>query len=180
MRKSMDVQRLVLTSIFLALVIVLHSLALIFKVGIFELQLALLPIVIGAILLGPKIGALLGLTSGLFIMFSGGANLFLAWNPFATWLIVITKGILSGFIPGLLYTIFEKFKKINIIFASISAPIINTFVFAIGCIIFFLSDIGGIKILLTLYIGTNFFIEVLLIAVLCPTIARIVELRIKK
>ncbi|MFI3251751.1 MAG: hypothetical protein R3Y60_01290 [bacterium] len=173
MRNDFRIKRLVLNSIFLALVIALHTMSIIFKVGIFELQLSLVPIVIGAILLGPKTGATLGLASALFIMLSGGANLFLAWNPFATWLIVLTKGILSGLIPGLIKILLVKFEKINIFIASFSAPVVNTSIFALGCIIFFLSDIGGLNTLLTVYIGANFFIEVLIITILSPAIYRI-------
>ena len=53
-----------------AIVVVLQSLAVIIPVGIFNLNLVLVPIVVGAALYGPKVGAWLGFVAGVLILFT--------------------------------------------------------------------------------------------------------------
>ncbi len=181
MRKSFEVQKLVLTSIFAAMVLVLHLISFVFKVGIFQFQLALIPIIIGSIILGYKNGALLGFISALFILISGEAALFWTMFPLGTIITVIAKGICCGIVPGLIYKLLCKNKNIGVVISSISSPLVNTGIFALGCIIFFLPGIKeqfneGIGFVFTGFIGINFFIELLLVSILSPVIIRILKL----
>ncbi len=187
MRQSLDVKKLTLTSIFMAMVIVLHALSFIIKVGIFQFQLSLVAIIIGSILLGCKSGGALGLVSALFILLCGDATLFLIWNPFFTILIVITKGVCSGIVPGLVYNLLKNKtnENINVIVSSLTAPLVNTGIFALGCILFFIPNIketfdAGISFVFTGFIGVNFFIEFTLVTILSPAIIRIKDIVLKQ
>ena len=85
-----------------AIVVVLQSLAVIIPVGIFNLNLVLVPIVVGAALYGPKVGAWLGFVAGVLILFTN-SGAFLAVSIIGTVITVLAKGILSGFLAGIVY-----------------------------------------------------------------------------
>lgn len=181
MRKNLDVQKLVLTSILASMVLVLHLISFITKIGIFQFQLALIPIIISSILLGPKTGGLLGFISALFILLSGEAATFWGMFPLGTVITVIVKGVCCGIVPGIKYRVMKKNQNLAVVASSISAPCVNTGLFVLGCIIFFLPGIkekydAGIGFIFTGFIGINFFIEVAIVSILSPAIIKILKL----
>lgn len=188
MRRNLDIQKLVLTSILLAIVIVLQLFAAVVKIGVFQVSLVLIPITIGSILLGPKTGAFLGFIFGVIVIATGDAAVFMSYGGLATVLIVLLKGTIAGFASGFVYDLIKKINKnkndiIPCITASIVAPIVNTGVFALGTMIFLrpaLTDAAqgenGIVYLFTIMIGFNFLIELLITSLLSPAIVRIVSI----
>ncbi|MGL4949428.1 MAG: ECF transporter S component [Anaeroplasmataceae bacterium] len=189
MKKHISVKNLVGLSILLALVILLQMLGGAFKIGIFQINLALLPITVGAIIFGPFYGGVLGLISGGVILLNGDAAAFLSYSVFGTILIVLLKGFLSGFVSGLAYKyISKKNKLVAAIVASILAPLVNTAVFAIGCFtvlrsaVINMSGESGWKataFLFTTLISYNFIIEMLCSAIFSPIIARVSNIGIQ-
>jgi uncharacterized membrane protein len=88
-----------------------------------------IPVIIGAIVEGPMVGALVGLVFGLFSMYQAFTTplptSFIFWNP----IIALVPRILIGVVAYYVYTFFKnKIKKqsINIGIAAICATLTNT------------------------------------------------------
>lgn len=170
-----------------ALVAVLQVLAYTIKLGPFNMSFVLVPVVIGGVLLGPKVGAVLGGVFGTVVaiacvtgMDGGGAILFTA-NPFLCILLCLLKGIAAGFISALVYKILAgKFKSnvLAITLSTVLCPVVNTGLFCIGMVLFFYDTLvawaGGTDVIyymFTVLIGINFVIELFLNIILCPIIS---------
>ena len=169
-----------------AIVVVLQSLAVIIPVGIFNLNLILVPIVVGAALYGPKVGAWLGFVAGVLILFTN-SGAFLAVSIIGTVITVLAKGILSGFLAGIIYNLLKKVNDtVAVATAALVCPIVNTGVFVIGCLLFFMETISTwvpegqfgstIEYIFLGMIGVNFLIEMAISIVLSATIVRIVKI----
>lgn len=191
--KKQSTYKMAELGILLALVIVLQSLS---GIGVVNVCLCLIPITLGAMVLGPKYGAALGFAFGLVAIFWGlmGRDAFtyslLQFNPVVTVLICIVKGSLAGLVPALLYKLIKKrtFKGVDIVAAvaaSVSAPIVNTGIFALGSMIIkndvigVCNDLGldvsgnFIALLFLTLIGVNFFVELLINVIFSPALNRI-------
>lgn len=175
-----------------AIIVVLQSLAAVIPVGIFNLNLVLVPIVVGAALYGVMAGAWLGFVSAVMILCLN-AQAFLVVSVIGTIITVLGKGIGSGFIAGLVYKALEKINlTLAVVCAAIVCPIVNTAVFLLGCWLFFLPTITGwgeawaastgktsfsvVEYMLVGLVGTNFLIELAISIVLSSTIVRIIQI----
>lgn len=173
-----------------AVVVVLQSLGSFIRFGIFSVSLVLIPIVIGAALYGVKAASFLGLAFGITVLVSGDANFFLTFNAFGTIITVLAKGILCGFLTALVY----KLTK-NVLISAIVCPIVNTGVFVIGCLLFFMPlaqdayvDLYGavatgksdLVVALVAFVGLNFFAELIFNIVISPVVVRLINLRKSK
>jgi len=186
--KSIDTQKLVLLALFTAIVVALQVMGVFIRFGQFSVSLVLMPIAIGAALLGALSGAWLGLVFGFVVLISGDAGAFLAINPAATIFIVMIKGALAGFAAGALYKIIEsRNKTIAAITAAVVCPVINTGVFIIGCYAFFLPALsewglaaGATSVTAFIFlvlISANFLFELGINVILSPAIVRLVQYR---
>ena len=185
MSKAEKNRKIVMIGILTAVVAVLQLVASTIKIGPFSITLALVPIVVGAALYGKFCGAWLGGVFGLMVLLSGDAGPFLAVNVPGTILTVMLKGILAGFVSGLVYDLLKKKNETVATYVSgIFTPIVNTGIFILGCFAFFMPTISSwaegsgetdvIKYIFIGMIGINFFIELAVSLVFSPTIARII------
>ncbi len=177
-------RRLTLAALLTAVVVVLTLLGTAIKFGTFNVNLALVPIVIGAALLGVGYGAWLGFVNAVVILLSGDAAPFFAISVIGTIVTVVAKGTLAGLVSGLVYRFMQRINKYAaVLLAALVCPVVNTGVFLLGCLLFFWKTIGewaGASsfggtfafTILTL-IGANFLIEVAINVILAPAIARI-------
>ena len=101
------------------------------------------PVAVGAIILGPKGGAICGLTFGItsFIQcFSGGAfgAMLLGINPVGTAFTCIVPRVLEGWLCGLIFSAVKKVVK-NAAFpiASLACPLLNTLFFMSSLVVIF-------------------------------------------
>lgn len=185
-KKPMETRVLTGVAVFTAIVIVLQMLGAFIRFGPFSISLVLIPIVVGAALYGPAAGAWLGFVFGMVVLLSGDAGAFLAVNVFGTILTVLVKGSLAGFVSGLVYKALSgRSAPAAGILAAVSCPVVNTGVFLIGCLLFFLPTVTewgtamgfanvGSYMLLGLA-GGNFLFELLLNLVLSPVILRLIR-----
>ncbi|MDR2569988.1 MAG: ECF transporter S component [Oscillospiraceae bacterium] len=184
--KSSYLQKLVLLAFLTAIIVVLQLLAAIVPVYPFKLNLVLVPIVIGAALVSPLAGAWLGLVFGFVVIVSSPDVLpFMVFNPLATVAIILTRGIVTGFVTGWVYKILQnKGKTIAALVAATVCPIINTGIFIIGIYVFFLPLLaewgvsGAADIASFIFIamvGLNFIFELAINLALSPTIVRLVQ-----
>ena len=89
-------KNLVGAGVFTAIVLVLQFLGGTFQIGGLNINVSLVPIVVGAAIYGWKVGAWLGLVSGGVILIAGQAAAFLPVNPLGTVITVLVKGTLCG------------------------------------------------------------------------------------
>ena len=183
---TVKVETMVIAALMTALVIVFQSLATYTTFfGPFSTAIGLIPIVIGAILCGPIIGGWLGFVFGIVVLATGGANLFFSFHEIGTVVTVLTKGFACGLAAGLVYMLLARFNKIvALIVASLVCPVVNTGLFLLGCIAFFMpyaeaiasiisSTASGFDVFIVLAFG-NFLFEIGMSAVLCPIMIRII------
>ncbi len=187
--KKMETKTMVLGAIMTALVIVVQLISTYTTFfGPFSTALALIPIVIGAAICGTGVGAWLGFVFGAVVLLSGGANLFFAFDVPGTVITVLVKGAACGFAAGAVYNLLKKFNQyIAVLGAALVCPIVNTGVFMIGCMVFFLddaaniaqaigSDASGVAVFVALALA-NFIFEIGANVVLSPVVVRLLRIR---
>lgn len=188
--RNNNIIKMVQVSILMAIIVVLQLLSYVIKIGTFNLSLVLIPIVVGAVMFGPKTGAWLGFVFGAVVtaccvsgMDVGGAILWNA-NPFLTAAICLIKGTAAGWVAGLIATAFKSSRTpwVGIILAALAAPVVNTGLFLVGLSTCFYDVLvawaGGQEILYYIIfglVGINFIIEFALNAILSPTVTAIVK-----
>ena len=174
-------------ALFTAIVVVLQYLGSFIRFGTFSISLVLIPIVVGAALYGPAAGAWLGFVFGVVVLLQPDTNVFLTINPLGTIITVLVKGAGAGFCAGLVYRALEKKNAwVAAIFAAITAPVVNTGIFLIGCYLFFLPTVtewgkaAGFDnvgtYMVTVFVGLNFLLELLFNIVLSPVIVRLIKI----
>jgi len=175
-------------ALFTAIVVVLQLLAVGLRaLGLFSISLVLVPIVVGSAVYGWKGGAWLGFAFGVAVLLSGDAAAFLAIDVLGTIVTVLLKGTACGFVAGLVYKLLQKHGKLlAVIVAAVLCPVVNTGVFLLGCVVFFMdaitemaatygfANVGAYMIFgLT---GINFLIELGVNIVLAPVASRLIKL----
>ena len=194
-----NILKLVQLAILTALVRVLQALGSFIKIGPLPMSFVLVPIVIGACLLGTKSGTFLGFVFGFITMLMGvlGADGFslLLFEANPVWFIILCllKATAAGFASGLVYRLLEKAfkgkkKLLQTILASITAPIVNTGIFVVGMLLFFLPTAealrgdyaNAVQFVFLGLAGFNFIGEFVVNLVLSPAIVRIIDAVKKK
>ncbi|MGN0626296.1 MAG: ECF transporter S component [Oscillospiraceae bacterium] len=158
------------------------------KVGMIEISFMTIPVVIGAILLGPAAGAILGGVFGLtsfiqcFGMSAFGATL-LSINPFLTFLVCMVPRILMGYLAGVIFRVLHRIDKTKILsfaVSSLSGAVLNT-IFFVGLLmlLFGSSDYimgmrGGMSLLsfLAAFVGVNGVVEAIVAFILGTAISK--------
>ena len=161
---SEKIHKMVGTGVLTAVVIVVYLLTMGISVGPFNITFALIPIVVGAALYGWATGGWPG-----------------------TIITVLVKGAAAGLVPGLIYSALEKKNRwAATICAAAAAPIVNTGIFLLGCLAFFMGTINewaagaGIEnagvYMVTVFVGVNFLVELGANLLLSSVIVRIVDI----
>lgn len=179
-------------AVLLALVIVLQIWGSAIPFAGTNLNLTLIPVVLGSILLGPFAGALLGVAVGVVITINAlagtdGFTLYLyQGSPIMTFLIIFVKGFLAGFVSGSVFKALKSKPVLAVFLAACSAPIVNTSIFVIGTLIIngtiggYMSteNITGQSVVYFIIIGCagfNFLAEFTINAVFAPALYRIIR-----
>ena len=185
-KRKMSTQTLVYGAILTALVVVLQCMGQFIRFGVFSISLVLIPIVIGAAVCGPKISMWLGFVFGVVVLMTD-AGAFLAIDVFGTVVTVLVKGAGCGLVAGLVYKLVEKKNRyVAVVCAAITCPIVNTGIFLVGCIVFFLDTIRGwgaaggyenvADYMILGLVGGNFLFEMAVNVVLCPAVIRLLHI----
>ena len=192
-RTTLQTERLVLAAILTAIVVILQVMAIVTRavLPVFAVNLVLIPIVIGAAVGGVRVGTWLGFVSGVAILISGDASAFLTIDIAGTLITVLAKGALSGLVAAFVYKAVEKKDRyLAVLSAAVVCPIVNTGVFVLGCLAFFMDTIrawgdglgyeNAFAYIFLGVIGINFVIELILNVVLSPVAVRLLDIRDKK
>ncbi|MBQ7337325.1 MAG: ECF transporter S component [Clostridia bacterium] len=187
-----QIQKLALMALLTAMVAVLAYFGGFIKLpgGFASISLTLIPVVIGAALYGPGAGAWLGGVSGVVFFVTADAMFWFGLNVPGTIITVMVKGILAGFCAGLVYKLLEKLNRyLAVIVSAIVCPVVNTSIFLLGCLVFFLDTVKagaaaeGTSVfgyMIVFFVGMNFVFELITNIVLSPAILRILNIRKKK
>ncbi len=131
------------------------------KIGAVEITFIVIPVIIGAITMGPLAGAVLGAAFGItsFIQCFGaspfGAQL-LSINWIFTLIMCIVPRVLMGWLTGVIFDAIHKHDKtkgkvLSFSVASVAAPLMNT-LFFVGCVILLF---GNSEYILNMQAGRN-------------------------
>lgn len=181
-----QIRVLTLGAILTALVIVLQMLGQFIRFGPFSISLVLVPIVIGAAMCGPKISTWLGFVFGVAVLITDAAA-FLAISVPGTVITVLLKGMAAGLAAGLICkTLEKKNRTLAVILAAVVCPVVNTGVFLLGCVVFFLDTIkewgagmgydNVFAYLIFGMVGLNFLVEMGINVFLSPVVVRLLNI----
>lgn len=190
-KRRTEIQKLALVALMTAIVAVLAYLGGFIKIGgLASISLTLIPVVLGAALCGPTVGAWLGAVSGAVFFATADAAFWFGLSIPGTIITVMAKGILAGLAAGLVYRLLEKKNRYLAVMASaVVCPVVNTAVFLLGCLVFFMDAVTamanekGISIfafLIIVFVGLNFVFELITNIVISPAIVRLINIRKKK
>ena len=189
-QRRSQIQKLALMALLTAMVAVLAYFGGFIKIGgLASISLTLIPVVIGAALCGSGAGAWLGGVSGVIFFATADAAFWFGLSIPGTIITVMVKGILAGFCAGLVYKLLEKHNRyLAVIASAIVCPLVNTGIFLVGCLIFFMDAVKsmalseGVSIfayLIIFFVGFNFVFELLANIIVSPAILRIINIRKK-
>lgn len=158
------------------------------KVGIVEISFMMIPVAVGAIVLGPLAGAILGGVFGAtsFIQalsISPFGVMLMSINPLYTFLLTMIPRILMGWLAGLIFQGLyknESTKKASYAVGSLSAALLNTIFFMSLLIILFgntdyIRGFQGDMSLLPFviaFVGINGLVEAIVTMILGGAISR--------
>lgn len=175
-------------AVLLALVIALQAFGGSINIGAVQLNFTLIPIVLGAMMLGPIAGAILGFACGVvvFVQVVMGLVPFytLIWtgSPVIACLTCIVKTTAAGYVAGLIYKLVAKKNKYLAVFlAAAAVPVVNTALFILGCVGMWgtISTIAGgesmFGFILVSLVTFNFFVELGVNLVVSPALFRVIK-----
>ena len=159
-----------------------------FKTFGLELTILQIPVILGAIILGPSAGAILGVAFGLLSFWECfgksqfGATL-LGINPFLTFLVCVPTRILMGWLCGLIFRAMDrklagtKGDFASYVVASLSGALLNTLFFMTTlCLCFYHTEYiqgfasalgaGNVLLFIVLFVGVQGLVE----AALCTVV----------
>lgn len=170
------------------------------KAGPIEITFMVLPVAIGAIILGPASGAILGGIFGLtsFIQCFGASAfgaLLLSINPILTFITCMLPRLLCGWLSGLIFKALEKTGKIktaHYFIASLCTALLNTTFFILCIIQFFwkndtfLTTMGSwqlptdsIWLFFVAFVGLNGLVEAVVNFIAAGTVSKVLSKVVK-
>jgi len=184
--QKMSTQTLVMGAVLTALVVILQYMGTFVRFGPFAISLVLIPIVIGTATCGKGVGTWLGFVFGVVVLLSGDATAFMTVNAPGTVITVLAKGTACGFFAGLAYDgamkLFKGNTYLSTVIAAIVCPVVNTGIFLIGCLLFFMDTItlwaAGTDVahyIIFTLVGGNFLVELAVNIIFAPVIVRIIK-----
>ncbi|MBQ3489143.1 MAG: ECF transporter S component [Clostridia bacterium] len=184
---SENIRKIVYLALLTAIVLVFQTLGSFIRLGPFQASLVLIPIVIGAALLGPGAGAWLGFVFGMHVLLSGDAAAFLTIDVVGTVLVVLVKGIVCGMTAGFVFKILKHVNQyLAVLISAIACPLANTGIFLLGCKLFFMEAVSawanaeGMSAVAYMFIGLvggNFIFEFILNIIFVPVILRLLNFK---
>ena len=189
--RNKKVQTMAFIALFIALIAIMSFTPLGYlKIGTVEMTLIGIPVIVGGIIFGPKVGTILGFTFGIssFIQcFTGSVlgEILLGINPILTFVTCVVPRTLMGLFVPLIYNQLNK-TKIKPIFkhviTNMCGSLLNTILF-VGTLYFSFygwvtTNYGNIDLFLFIitFVGINALIEV----IVCSTLGSTISLALEK
>ena len=172
------------------------------KIGPLSIALVIIPVVTGAIVLGPGAGAFMGLVFGAtsfaqcFGMDAFGTTL-MSINPFFTFLMCIPTRVLAGFLCGLIFKgvssalAGKKSAEISYPVAAVTGPVFNT-LFFMSCLVLLFgktdfiqnmmaeSGAGNLLMFFVIMVGVKGVVEIISCLVVASALSKALSVANKK
>ena len=97
----------------------------------------------------------------------------------------MVKGVLSGLCAGLVYKPLTKINRyLAVVVSAIVCPVVNTGIFLLGCLVFFMDTVSGgaaaegLSVgmyLIIFFVGLNFVFELITNIIVSPAMVRILD-----
>lgn len=200
-QNTKSLQHLCLLALFVAIELVMYLLGLgMVPVGPLKMSFLTVPVAVGAILLGPVDGLILGITFGLCSLWdamSGSSIMtgtFFSISPFHTVILCVAMRALMGLCTGLIFQALQKVdthKVFSYYVSALAAPLLNT-IFFMGYIalVFYQTDYiqnlvvakgaSNAFMFVVLLVGMQGLIEMLVCTLVGGTASKSVAIAIKK
>ncbi|MBR1983583.1 MAG: ECF transporter S component [Clostridia bacterium] len=188
-QKFFTTRNVVYLAVLTTLLVVLNLLGTVFKI-VTNVNLTLIPIVLGALTLGVKGGFILGFISGLMTFIFGVTgldpftNFLFTEHPVLTFLICTVKITLGAVLGAIAYKLLKNKNKYLATFVSSAVvPVVNTLIFILGALLMsetisVLSSAEGVSVIYFLVIicaGVNFLIEFGINILVAPAIHTVIQ-----
>lgn len=184
MNKTHDqIQTITGVAVLAAIMVVFQVAGNYIAIGPVSINLSIIPIAICAIFYGGFPAALLGLFSGVIVLFSPYTeSVFMPVSPLGTVLVCLIKCTVAGLCGRLVYKLFNKKSPIlSYILCGIAISIVNSGLFAVGALIFFkpiLEENSALYANIYAYlflamIGWNFIFEVISASIFVPLLTKV-------
>ena len=183
---SYDVKKLTYLALMTALVALFQTIGMIIPIGFNVGAFSLVPIVIGGAMLGPAAGAWLGFSSAAVLIATNAVAPYYTISIFFTILVVILKGVVSGWVAALVYMpLSKKNSLLAITVSSVLCPVVNTSIFLVACFTVFFPGLSAwaieagkdmISFVFVTMVGINFFVEVGICVLFAPIADRMIKL----
>lgn len=161
-----------------------------------KISLTLIPIALGAMILGPTAGGILGFIYGLTVYISLGVlhmdpftGFLFDHNPIMTFLICTVKTTAAGILGGLVYRALRKKSVLLAVFvAAALVPTVNTGIFILGCFTIYntisqvaaSSGYSAVYFILIVCAGANYLLEMAVNMIFAPALERVIHITAKK
>lgn len=196
--KDLKIARFTRTALLTAVIFVLSFTPIGYlKVGPFDITFLTIPVIIGAITMGPLTGAFLGAVFGLtsYMQAVTGASplggILFSINPFLSAVLCFIPRILMGWLCGLLYCALNRHKNdsvVSVCISSIAGALMNTLFFMSAFMLLFghteyvLNLRGGANVLVFLgtMVGVNGLVEAVSCAVIGTAISKPLLIALKR
>lgn len=186
---KMKTKRIVLYGLFIAIILLMAFTPIGYiKMPFVEITLITIPVIVGAVIMGPVAGLVLGTVFGLtsfaqcFGMSRFGTTLF-SINPFFTFIICVVARALMGYLCGVIFKAFEKRGNTSVWafgVSSVAGALLNTLFFVGFLLILFgnsdyiMAMRGGANVLafLAAFVGINGLVEAIACGIVGTAIAK--------
>ena len=185
----MKTKRIVLYGLFIAIILLMAFTPIGYiKMPFVEITLITIPVIVGAVTMGPVAGLVLGTVFGLtsfaqcFGMSKFGTTLF-SINPFFTFIICVVARALMGYLCGVIYKAFEKRGNTSVWafgVSSVAGALLNTLFFVGFLLILFgnsdyiMAMRAGANVLafLAAFVGINGLVEAIACGIVGTAISK--------
>ena len=195
-KQKQNILYLVQLALLTAVIMVLHFSGVAIPAFGTKISLVLIPIALGAMLLGPVAGAILGFIYGMTVFISLGVmhmdpfTGFLFDNtPIMAALICTVKTTAAGLVAGWVYrALSKKSVWLAVFVAAALVPTVNTGIFVLGCFLIYstISEFAAgagysaVYFILIICAGLNYVLELAINLIFSPALERLVRLLSKK
>ncbi len=198
-KRNQSVLKMVQLAILTAIVLVIQTVGIAIPSplpGGTPISLVLIPIALGAMILGPAAGAFLGFVWGAQVYITLGimhmdplfTGVMFDNHPILTALICLGKSTLAGLAAGLVFKILSRKNEWIAVFAAAAVtPVVNTGIFLLGCLSMFgtmqqIAPAGQtvMYFLIFVVIGINFIFESTVNILFAPALQRIISIVTKR
>lgn len=194
-RKESKTQRMVKMAILIAIMLIFNFTPLGYlKAGPIEITFMCIPVAVGAMVLGPECGAVLGAVFGLtsFLQCLGTSAfgvLMFGLSPVAAFLICVVPRVLCGWLPALLFR-FLRGKTRNgylpHLAGGLATALLNTVLFTASVLLFFWNSaeflqtlaswgipIGSVWLFIGGFVGLNGIVEAIACCIISAAITKV-------